>query len=171
MRSIVVVSLFAAFGSTPAIGQQGFLKEFAQKWGNATEYTLEVVRTMPSSAYDYAPTEEQMTFGEQILHLLGNMSWLSSEYLGGQPVEFDRERKDYTKADLVGLLQDGFQQSAAAVAALSEEDLDEVVEFFAGPMTKRQILVLMNDHLTHHRAQLIVYARLNGVAAPRYLGW
>ena len=50
-------------------------------------------------------------------------------------------------------------------------DLDEEVQFFAGPMSKRQILVLMNDHLTHHRGQMIVYVRLKGVKPPAYKGW
>ncbi len=38
-------------------------------------------------------------------------------------------------------------------------------------MTERQIINLMNDHLTHHRAQAIVYLRLNGVMPPKYVGW
>ncbi|NJL74904.1 MAG: hypothetical protein HC892_07620 [Saprospiraceae bacterium] len=31
--------------------------------------------------------------------------------------------------------------------------------------------MLMNDHLTHHRAQMIVYLRLKDVQPPKYVGW
>jgi len=31
--------------------------------------------------------------------------------------------------------------------------------------------VLLNDHQTHHRGQLVVYLRLNGIKPPAYIGW
>ncbi|MGX5688737.1 DinB family protein [Arcticibacter tournemirensis] len=43
---------------------------------------------------------------------------------------------------------------------VTDDQLDEQVKFFAGPMTRRQILILMHDHKTHHLGQLIVYLRL-----------
>jgi uncharacterized damage-inducible protein DinB len=171
MRTLL--SCLLCFTSTifPAAGQEALLAEFARKWGNAAEYTLAVAQSMPDSAYGFAPTEEQMTFGEQVLHIVGNISRLSSAYLGAEPLIFDRARQDYAKEDLLYLLQDAFERSSRAVAALQAEDLDQTVEFFAGPLTKRQILLLLSDHLTHHRAQLIVYARMKGVKPPRYVGW
>ena len=57
----------------------------------------------------------------------------------------------------------GYERTAA--------QLEEKVEFFAGPMNKRQILTLLNDHQTHHCGQLIVYLRLKGVKPPDYRGW
>jgi uncharacterized damage-inducible protein DinB len=30
---------------------------------------------------------------------------------------------------------------------------------------------LMHDHHTHHRGQIIVYLRLNGLKPPKYVGW
>ena len=54
---------------------------------------------------------------------------------------------------------------------LTEKDLDTIVDFFAGPMSKRQILTLLNDHYTHHRGQIIVYLRMNDIKPPRYRGW
>jgi uncharacterized damage-inducible protein DinB len=49
--------------------------------------------------------------------------------------------------------------------------MDEKVKFFAGPITRRQILILMHDHQTHHLGQLIVYLRLKGIKPPDYIGW
>ncbi|OYY03206.1 MAG: DinB family protein, partial [Sphingobacteriia bacterium 35-40-5] len=34
-----------------------------------------------------------------------------------------------------------------------------------------QFLNLIQDHQTHHRAQLIVYLRLNMLNPPNYTGW
>lgn len=41
----------------------------------------------------------------------------------------------------------------------------------AGPLTRRQILILMHDHQAHHIGQLIVYLRLKGIKPPGYVGW
>ncbi|HET7002705.1 MAG TPA: DinB family protein, partial [Puia sp.] len=49
--------------------------------------------------------------------------------------------------------------------------LADTVSFFIKPMNKLQILNLLNDHQTHHRAQLIVYLRINGFKPPDYVGW
>jgi uncharacterized damage-inducible protein DinB len=60
---------------------------------------------------------------------------------------------------------------AAAFFIINEKQLDEIVPFFAGPKARRQILILMHDHQSHHVGQLIVYLRLNGIKPPAYVGW
>ncbi|MGK0251702.1 MAG: putative damage-inducible protein DinB, partial [Gammaproteobacteria bacterium] len=49
--------------------------------------------------------------------------------------------------------------------------LKGTVEFFAGPKSRMQILNLLQDHVTHHRGQLIVYLNLNSIEPPQYSGW
>lgn len=41
----------------------------------------------------------------------------------------------------------------------------------AGRMSKLQFINLLNDHQTHHRGQMMVYLRLNGIQPPEYMGW
>ena len=165
--------LFICFGSMTAFGQeqQRYLREFQQKWENAAAYTIEIAELMPDSLYDFRPTDDQMTFREQLLHLLGNMAWLSSSYLGGQRPDRDLRETLYDKKEILTILQEGFDLAGKAAAELPAAALEDEVEFFAGPMTKRQIVTLMNDHVTHHRGQLIVYLRLNGIKPPKYRGW
>lgn len=170
MKNLLLFLIFcAAFGTIRAQG--GYLTEFKQKWANAKDYTLEVAQLMPEEQYGYRPSEEQMSFREQLLHMVGNMGWLSSSYLGAKKLEADLKKKDYSKDELLDILMRSFDRVMESVEKLETEVLDEEVTFFAGPMTKRQILTLLNDHLTHHRAQLIVYLRLQGVQPPNYRGW
>ena len=53
----------------------------------------------------------------------------------------------------------------------NDADLKITVDFFAGPKSKLQILNLLQDHLSHHRGQLIVYLNLNNIKPPSYIGW
>lgn len=165
--------LFPILMLTPFLlpGQAPILAEYLQKWANATAYTTEVVELMSEDDFKFQPTEDQQTFQDQILHMVRNMNWLASSYLGGEKLPYDLKTGQFTPQEVKTILKEGFEASKAAVEKLPVEELDETVDFFAGPMSKRQILVLMNDHLTHHRAQIIVYLRLKGIKPPKYRGW
>jgi uncharacterized damage-inducible protein DinB len=165
--------LFLLWGllNFPAFGQQGFIKDFQEKWSNSMDYTVEVAEAMPADKYDYQPTEDQMNFESQLLHMMSNINWLTTSYLNGEAVSFDLKSTDYSKERLIEMLKIAYGNAAAAVKELKEADLEEQVDFFAGPKSKRQIITLLNDHSTHHRGQLIVYMRLNNIKPPRYRGW
>ncbi|MBK6950095.1 MAG: DinB family protein [Haliscomenobacter sp.] len=160
--------LLSCFGHAQ---QDGFIRDFGKKWANAMAYTLEVAELMPENHYDFKPTPEEMTFKEQLLHMMGNVSWLSTAYLNGQKSNTDFKKKEYTKLQVIEIIREEFRLSTLAVAQLPAAALEEEVKFFAGPMNKRQIVALLNDHMTHHRGQLLVYLRLQEIKPPQYRGW
>lgn len=163
--SILILSVLSA------TAQQGFLDEFQQKWNNARDYTVESIELMPEADLDFKPTDGQRSFKEQVIHSCQNMMWLSTSYLGGAKGEIDLKKEITSKAALLETVKRCFELSAATAAKLTPAQLEEKVSFFAGPMSKRQIMVLMNDHSTHHRAQMLVYLRLKGLKPPKYRGW
>ena len=69
------------------------------------------------------------------------------------------------------MLEQSFAYATQTINALTEKDLNEKVDFISGPMTRRRILMLMTDHVTHHRGQLVVYLRMKNVEPPKYIGW
>ena len=152
-------------------GQESFLSDYKLKWKNAAEYTLEFARAMPEDYYTYTPMPVEMTFREQIRHIAGNMVWLSSSYLDGSKTHIDPTKAGNTKKEIVAMLEKAFEYASQTIDGLTEKELNESVEFFAGKMTRRRILLLMTDHVTHHRGQLVVYLRMKGVEPPKYVGW
>jgi uncharacterized damage-inducible protein DinB len=149
-----------------------FLKEVAQKWSNAQDYTLKIVELMPEDKFGFKPTDEEMAFFEQLAHISDNMLWLSSTYLSSEkrPIaKSDFEGKN--KAENILLLKQSFEFVEKSFQNIDIESLNTEVELFKKPFTKRQIISLINDHLTHHRAQMIIYLRLNQVKPPQYIGW
>lgn len=168
MKKYIV--LIAVFAVTIAKAQDTPISAFLEKWENSKNYLVEMAEAMPEDKYDYKPTERQKTFKEQLLHIKGNMDWLSTTYFAKD--KKDRPKKTYTtKAEIIQAIKDAFENTAAIIKNASAEELKEVVEFFAGPKTKLQILNLLQDHVTHHRGQIIVYLNLNDVKPPRYRGW
>ena len=159
---------FALFGATGAMAQATTPKEaFLEKWGNAKNYTLEIAKSMPEEEFGFKPTDGQMTFKEQLIHIKGNMDWLSTTYFGGSEPKAITD----TKANIIKSLEASFNGVADAVKATDPKTFTETVDFFAGSKSRLQILNLLQDHLTHHRGQLIVYLNLKQVAPPRYVGW
>lgn len=151
--------------------QTTFLEDYKIKWKNATEYTLEFAHAMPEDQYGYTPTKVEMTYREQLKHVAGNMVWLCSSFLEGKPTSIDPTKAGNSKKEIIALLEKAFAYANETVASMTEKDLNETVDFLAGKMTRRRILFLLTDHVTHHRGQLVVYLRLNNVEPPDYRGW
>lgn len=184
MRLAILILFFAAC-NTALISQptsvdtmaSQYLEQLDRKWVNARDYTLEVLALLPDSALNYRPTPEQMSFREQLIHNLQHMTNFSTRYLEAptfdQRTILEEERNDgkRNKEELTRLAEAAFAFARSAMSELSTEALYETVPFFAGPLTRQQIVHLLHDHLTHHRAQMIVYLRLLGIAPPRYRGW
>ena len=170
MKNIAI--LFTLLLSVPAIAQQARVKDaFLEKWENSKNYLLEIAQQMPEEHYDFKPTERQRSFKEQLLHIKGNMDWLSTSYFSTSEFKKGETPTVETKAEVIEILQNAFDEASKKIAATSEESLKETVQFFSGPKSKIQILSLLQDHVTHHRGQLIVYLNLKEVEPPKYVGW
>lgn len=167
---LVLFVLLLPFSNINA--QQTTVKDaFLEKWENSKNYLIEIAEAMPEELYDFKPTERQMSFKEQLLHIKGNMEWLSNSYFTEIKYEKEKPNLDMSKAETILELEKGFDSAIQIIEKTPDEDLIETVDFFAGPKSKLQILNLMQDHVTHHRGQLIVYLNLNEIDPPKYSGW
>lgn len=165
--------LFLIYSSC-IMAQQTTPKEaFLEKWKNSKEYLLSIAEAMPEEFYGYKPTEPQMTFGDQLLHIRGNMLWLGTTYFSDQKFDRDALTKDIptSKATIIEEVTKAFDFVSEQISKTDPKDFVIVVDFFAGKKSKLQILNLLQDHVTHHRGQLIVYSNLKGIKPPRYVGW
>ena len=70
--------------------QKDNVKEaFLEKWNNSKYYLVAIAEAMPEEKYGYAPTEREMSFEAQLLHMRGNMLWLGNTYFSSKG--FDRK--------------------------------------------------------------------------------
>ncbi len=146
---------------------------FLEKWTNSKEYLLGIATAMPDSLYAYKPTEREMDFRNQLIHICGNMQWLSTTYFTEQT--FDRDAftasAPTTKETTLAFIANAFDAAYQRIEQVDETTFTEEVDFFAGKKSKLQILNLLQDHVTHHRGQLIVYLNLQKIKPPGYTGW
>lgn len=151
--------------------QNDVISAFLLKWENSKNYLLEIAEAMPEENFNFKPTERQMTFQEQLLHIRSNMVWLSEKYFVDGDYKKSEKINPSTKAEIIQELTLAFNNVAEIIRNVPLDDLTTEVEFFAGPKSKLQILNLIQDHVTHHRGQIIVYLNLNEIEPPKYSGW
>jgi len=146
-------------------------RDFLAKWSNSEQYLKDLISNMPADKMDYRPIETSKSFSETVVHMVGNMVWLSTDYFEGGGFDSGYKTKTFTKETLLDLVEKAFGYSYSAVENYDVKGYYVVRDFFAGPMNNVQILRLMNDHMSHHKGQLTVYLKMNGQAVPRYIGW
>lgn len=164
---ILALLIFATSFSQKVTPKDAFL----EKWDNSRDYLVAIAELMPEQFYDFKPTERQRSFKEQLLHIKGNIDWLSGTYFSNEKYEQVKIDPAISKEATIKLLTETFNSSSEIIKKTSDEELQETVSFFAGPKSKLQILNLLQDHVTHHRGQLIVYLNLKNLEPPKYVGW
>jgi uncharacterized damage-inducible protein DinB len=151
--------------------KDSLLVQLSRKWVDSKAYALQIAALMPEKDYSFKPVPGEMSFKEQLLHIADNINWLSSDYLLVPSAKRIKDTAVPDKKAVIKILGDAYDNGLLAHRALSPAQLEERVSFFAGPLSRRQILVLMHDHQAHHLGQLIVYLRLKGIKPPEYIGW
>jgi uncharacterized damage-inducible protein DinB len=169
MKKIIVIALVLVSNSMSS--QQFVIDTFVEKWDNSKVYLVQMAEAMPEDKYDFKPSEREMSFREQVFHILQNMDWLSTTHFSKEKYNKNDFSSIKTKAQLISQISTSFDLAKANIIQNKNIDLSEKVDFFAGPKSKLQILNLMQDHATHHRGQLIVYLNLCQIQPPKYVGW
>lgn len=165
-----LIFLFSLFSLT-TFAQNEPISAFLEKWENSKTYLIQIAEAMPEEHYAYKPTEREMTFAQQLIHIKENMEWLSNTYFTDKNYTKSKDTKNYSKAEIIDLLNKAFDSVSAIIKNTPSDELTKKVAFFAGEKTKLQILNLLQDHVTHHRGQIIVYLNLNNIQPPKYVGW
>ena len=62
-----------------------------------------------------------------------------------------------------------FMEAIQLIKEFNTSQFDDTLDYFGLTRTKRQIFLLLTDHITHHRGQMLVYMRLKKLVPPRYV--
>ena len=161
--------------ASPLFAQdKDFIKEYLERLENSKKYLILVAETMPEDKYDFRATPESMSFAENLMHIGWAMDWHSQSLMGG------REARDWntdtalkvdnkSKKEMISTIDRTFDKTLDFISNFDINKLEERLDYFGLDRTKRQVLLLLTDHITHHRGQMLVYMRLNGLKPPRYV--
>jgi len=160
----------AAFAIVPqgraqeGVTQNKLGQDFLKHWTTARELTLAVAKAMPAGNYDFKPVPEEMSFGEQMVHIAAANFAYCSRITGS--------KSPYSKPDnssqptALQVLTQSFDYCAQAVEGAKDFDAMRGPE--GRQMSVREVMLGAYAHMAHHRGQAEVYLRLKGIKPPTY---
>ncbi len=177
MKHIFILTFILLFSSvtSPLLAQKdNFIKDYLERLENSRKYLILVAEIMPEDKYDFRASPESMTFAENLIHIGFAIDWHSQSLLGGRK---SRDWKSDTtfkvagksKEEMITTINNTFDATITLIKQFDTTQFDDELNYFGLNRTKRQIFLLLADHLTHHRGQMLVYMRLNGLIPPRYV--
>lgn len=142
-------------------------KALIKKWKGNKRYTLKFVELVSTNQLSFKPVEGTKTYQSQLSHIT---TWLRthSRFVTGKELEKPSTK---SKEDILHYLSDFFDVLLAYLEETNDEDLNEIIDVWYGKVSKEAILLTMDNHLSHHRGQLVIYLRLMGLKPPSYIGW
>jgi uncharacterized damage-inducible protein DinB len=150
------------------------IPEFVEDWKQSRRFTLEVANAMPAELWVFKPNAEEMSFGEQMLHLAGS-NVIRFHQITNIEAPFDYDpAKPLTpeKQPGVRMLEESFDYVIRVLPQITPEELKRTwhVPSWQGRTDPdgRAMLLNMFVHTAHHRAQCEVYLRIKGIKPPTY---
>jgi uncharacterized damage-inducible protein DinB len=153
---------------------QSLLPEYDQEMAN----TRKMLERIPENKLDYKPDPKSMSMGQLAGHVAEMCGWFAS-MMEGPALDIPEGFKPFiatSKKQLLDKFDENVAATRAALAAAGDQALmqDWSLKFagntmFTMPRIACYRTMIMN-HVIHHRAQLSVYYRLNGVPVPGMYG-
>ena len=150
------------------------LEAFLANWDREAANTVKLLEALPPTGYDFRPDSGGRSLGELAWHLAEGDAYISYGIERGE-FNFSSKPPNIERPRAVEALASGYQrvhdEAVARVRKLTPQDLDRTINFFAGPMTIREILwSAILGHGIHHRGQLSLMCRLAGGQTPGLYG-
>ncbi len=165
-----IIGLFLLFAAIAVLAQDNNPVTYVSKQiiPRQQKNLVAAVEAMPADKFGYKPTEQQITFGHLVLHIIESNNYLCS-HIGDVPeVKPPVPLKDSDGKDkLVAALQASFDFCTTALGKVDDSKLGDEVELFGGRKGSRAfaLIALTNDWADHY-SSAAMYLRLNGLLPP-----
>ncbi|MEX2514257.1 MAG: DinB family protein [Cyclobacteriaceae bacterium] len=176
MNKIVLLAIFLMTFPSVTLFSQGdpFLHDFLERWENSKLYLLDMAEAMPEKHFHTKPNPEAMSFAEQLMHIAVVLDWHAFSKFDGREESIRWEEfqvSNQSKEELIRTTAREFDRAADLIRNFDPKRLDEKGSYAKFSRTRRQFLLLLADHVSHHRGQMVVYLRLKGIKPPNYINY
>ncbi len=165
-KSQQLVLMLMAAAAIPAFAQTDVKAALVKHLKVSREFTLKVADQMPEASYDFKLTPPQMSFAAQMVHLSQAMDEFLSPVTGEKPNP--GKPASMSKKDVVAFVGKSFDAAIEKVSKLTPAQLSKTYSGEGGPMTGVEMLMMLLDHTTHHRASAEMYLRAKGITPTEY---
>ena len=176
LLSVVMLSLatIMAGAQTSKLNSVLDMTEFVRDWQISKQFTLDVANAMPAEDYGFKPNPEEMSFGEQMVHIAVSNVYRFRQITGIEsPFAIDLSKPPSPdKANVLKVLEQSFDYVIGVLPRITPEQLQRTwhIPSWKGRNDPdgRAMILNMFVHTAHHRAQCDVYLRAKGIKPPDY---
>ncbi|RFU67922.1 DinB family protein [Peribacillus saganii] len=136
---------------------------FIDSWVSHRKALLELVDTFGDEQLHFKPWENAMNLSELVLHITGATSMFVQTVKKGVFTPPPELISVETARDLKAVVQAETEKTVSDLKSLTDEQLEQLVEFYGMKMPGLALLESGKDHEIHHKGQLFTYARLIGI--------
>nr|WP_321222440.1 DinB family protein [uncultured Psychroserpens sp.] len=175
LLTISCIAFFSSFNTSfNAQDNNDFINDFIERLENSRSYLILVAETMPEDKYNFKASPESLSFADNLMHIGFAIDWHSQSLLGGRDARDWKTDTIYksnnkSKKEMIATIDKTFDDAILLITSFDTTKLNDRLDYFGLNRTKRQICLLLADHITHHRGQMLVYLRLNNLVPPRYV--
>ncbi|MBN1866716.1 DinB family protein [Candidatus Sumerlaeota bacterium] len=141
--------------------------------------TRKALERIPEDKMDWRPDPKSMSFAQLGTHIAGNLTWVE-KILDHDEFVIDpgsyKPTIDSTRDEILKRFDDAFALAIEKMQGRSDEEMMNLWTFKSGEQTIFQLpkavalRAMIFSHAIHHRGQLTVYLRLNGIPVPAIYG-
>ena len=162
LLSLFLVAVAPVFGFDDSTVK--LLKKHVQ---TSRDFTIAVAKQMPDDQYAFKLTPEQMSFGEQMVHIANANGFFFGKMTGSNGPAVD-PKKPITKEIAVAALEKAYSFALEKLGSVDDAKLKDMVDTGDGKMTMLEGVMLLLDHSTNHRASAEMYLRVKGIKPTDY---
>ena len=167
MKSTISMLLLLAGATVAAQDKNPVTSVLREMLPRQQKNLMAAAEEMPAGKFSYKPTEQQMTFGHLVLHVVESNNYLCSK-IGDIPETKAPGLKETDEKDkLLTGLKASFDFCKTALDKVDDSRLGEEIELYGGRKGPRAfaLFALSNDWADHYSAAAM-YLRLNGILPP-----
>ncbi|HXY48939.1 MAG TPA: DinB family protein [Terriglobales bacterium] len=161
--AVLVVSAAAAWAQTKN-PVTSVVQEILPRQARNLEAAVEM---MPADKFSYKPTEQQISFGHLVAHIVSSNYYLCAKASDMAQPKVEEVKESDSKETLVAALKASFDFCTAALAKVDDTKLGDTIQAYGGREAPRAwaLIALTNDWADHYGAAAM-YLRLNGLLPP-----
>jgi uncharacterized damage-inducible protein DinB len=138
--------------------------------------TRKCLERVPESLFGYKPHETSMNMGYMALIVAAIPNWITHTIKDSE-IDFATYKpfQPKTTAELVKYFEDNLAEAKETLGKVTDEELTKMFYLKNNGVTlassrKDESISSSINHLVHHRGQLTVYMRMNGIPVPSIYG-
>jgi hypothetical protein len=124
---------------------------------NSRNYTMAVADAMPENAYGFKLVADSWKYGDLLTHIGYGIRWWDSNSIKNTKTDWEPPKTPDSKKAVIKYIGESYDTLKKTLE--NSKISDEVIYGFNATI----------DHITHHRAQAVLFLRSNNIAPPEYI--